>query len=193
MFAAADRGEIPESMPHEWAHHTKNISALPEHVGGKKKKKHKKESADAANVVARLLLESFFKLAQGPSPMGTPPLRPELYPDPAESGGFAGIIAEDAKRRGHWPIRPWQSPPSTNPAIPPPAPPPPLPPGSPIFTGGVGGKDVPVHPMPRGGPSPALMQMLRKGGCDEHATSRPVLLKEAREFTSKRQQRWAFA
>lgn len=32
MFAAADRGELPKNMPHEWAHHTKNMSTLPEHV-----------------------------------------------------------------------------------------------------------------------------------------------------------------
>lgn len=42
MFAAADRGEIPVSMPHEWAHHTPNMKSLPDHVGDKKKSKEKK-------------------------------------------------------------------------------------------------------------------------------------------------------
>src|SRR5262245_46402239 len=41
MFAAAERGEVPKSMPHEWAHHTKSIKSLPEHV---KKPKHKKKA-----------------------------------------------------------------------------------------------------------------------------------------------------
>ena len=38
MFAAAARGEVPESMPHEWAHETPSMKRLPEHVKKKKKK-----------------------------------------------------------------------------------------------------------------------------------------------------------
>ena len=35
MFAAANRGEIPKDMPRRWAHHTKSIKKLPEHVSDK--------------------------------------------------------------------------------------------------------------------------------------------------------------
>jgi len=39
MFAAEKRGDLPEGTAEEWAHHTPNIKALPEHVKKKKKKK----------------------------------------------------------------------------------------------------------------------------------------------------------
>lgn len=32
MFAAEARGELPEGTADRWAHHTKNIKKLPEHV-----------------------------------------------------------------------------------------------------------------------------------------------------------------
>jgi len=44
MFAAESRGELPKGTAERWAHHTKSIKSLPEHV--KKKKGHKKKSAD---------------------------------------------------------------------------------------------------------------------------------------------------
>src|SRR5262245_51341240 len=36
MFAAEERGEVPEGTARRWAHHTPNIKKLPEHVDGKK-------------------------------------------------------------------------------------------------------------------------------------------------------------
>ena len=32
MFAAEARGEVPKGTSERWAHHTKNIKNLPEHV-----------------------------------------------------------------------------------------------------------------------------------------------------------------
>jgi hypothetical protein len=47
MFAAEDRGDVPEGTAREWAHKTKSIKSLPEHV------KHKKTASDiASDVVA---------------------------------------------------------------------------------------------------------------------------------------------
>lgn len=50
MFAAADRGEVSKSMPHEWAHHTPNMKSLPEHVGHKKKKKTMNKSCSVSGI-----------------------------------------------------------------------------------------------------------------------------------------------
>jgi hypothetical protein len=59
MFAAEDRGEIPEGTAERWAHHTKNIKHLPEHV------RHKK-SDDVIASLARAAAEQPFveKLAR---------------------------------------------------------------------------------------------------------------------------------
>ena len=45
MFAAEDRGEVPEGTAARWAHHTKDIKHLPEH-------KRKKKAADLATLAA---------------------------------------------------------------------------------------------------------------------------------------------
>jgi hypothetical protein len=42
MFAAEDRGDVPKGTAKEWAHKTKSIKALPEHV------KHKKTASEIA-------------------------------------------------------------------------------------------------------------------------------------------------
>lgn len=42
MFAAEERGDVPEGTAKRWAHHTKNIKKLPEH---KHKSKHEKKAA----------------------------------------------------------------------------------------------------------------------------------------------------
>ena len=39
FFAKEERGELPKGKAEEWAHETKNIKALPEHV------KHKSHSS----------------------------------------------------------------------------------------------------------------------------------------------------
>lgn len=55
MFAAEDRGEVPEGTAERWAHHTKNIKKLPEHKGHPGR--HKKSDDDHVAVVARLAAE----------------------------------------------------------------------------------------------------------------------------------------
>jgi len=37
MFAAESRGEVPKGTAQEWAHATKSIKALPEHIKKQKK------------------------------------------------------------------------------------------------------------------------------------------------------------
>ena len=56
MFAAEDRGEVPEGTAERWAHHTKDMKHLPEHI------RHKKSALDAyvevlANSAASLILK----------------------------------------------------------------------------------------------------------------------------------------
>lgn len=48
MFAAEDRGEVPEGTAERWAHHTSDTKSLPEHVDGKDKKDKKKGKKKAA-------------------------------------------------------------------------------------------------------------------------------------------------
>src|SRR5262245_6973879 len=47
FFAMEARGELPKGKAREWAHHTKNIKALPEH-----KSRKKKASAQATGNIA---------------------------------------------------------------------------------------------------------------------------------------------
>ena len=68
MFAAESRGELTKGTARRWAHHTKNISALPE-------RKHKKKAED--NAFARGLLElSSIKAAAGEGPPNYRPAQP---------------------------------------------------------------------------------------------------------------------
>ncbi len=60
MFAAANRGEISMNMPHEWAHHTKNMGKLPEHV---KHNKHAMLKVAYLNGVSAANLKLFGKRA----------------------------------------------------------------------------------------------------------------------------------
>ena len=54
FFAKEDHGELPKGTALRWAHHTKSIKALPEHVGDKKKKKVK-AAAEVAGVPGWLI------------------------------------------------------------------------------------------------------------------------------------------
>ena len=47
MFAAEERGDVPKGTAEEWAHKTKDIKALPEHV------KHKKSASEIAEAALK--------------------------------------------------------------------------------------------------------------------------------------------
>lgn len=99
MFAAEERGELPEGTARRWAHETPNIKSLPDHAGSKKSKDKKKSVKRAAlslllKIAVRKLSAELVKNAAkapvaGPQPgVGNLPVEwPLTVTAPAAKGG----------------------------------------------------------------------------------------------------------
>ena len=75
FFAAESRGDLPKGTAERWAHHTKSIKALPDHVDGKKEKKASliEELAAEAAVFLKSSAAVFPRQSTDSSPLGEVP------------------------------------------------------------------------------------------------------------------------
>jgi hypothetical protein len=88
FFAAEARGDMPKGTARRWAHHTKSIKALPEHVGHGEKKSSVMQDLDAG-------LEMLFgPAAQAKQAAGGPLSLQQLGPIPYELRDIGSGIAE---------------------------------------------------------------------------------------------------
>jgi hypothetical protein len=106
MFAAEDRGEVPKGTAERWAHHTKSIKALPEHVKKHSKKHGKKTTKKAALIclvsqlqkqaVLRKIAEHLAKKADAPA--AAAPQTPQTGPmQPMQAGQASGAAMTPRK------------------------------------------------------------------------------------------------